>query len=138
MDEAGDSLSVSLSDSLIPDFDFEELTVAVSDLEKKRLQKLVEESDIELTKILFYGDSSIECVPEEKNNATAKIVALAKNVVDVHVKKPFIKKANKANKVEKSVEPCVVKVERKKMTLTRINEVFGSSELDPYEVEYEK
>ena len=108
MDEAVDSLS----DSLIPDFNFEELTIAVSDLEKRRLQKLVEESDIELTKILFYGDSSIECVPEEKNNATAK------NIVDGHVKKPFIKKANKANKAykaKKSVEPSGgVAVGRKK------------------------
>jgi hypothetical protein len=136
MDEAVVSLSDSLSVSLISDFDFEELTVAVSDLEKRRLQKLVEESDIELTKILFYGDSSIECVPEEKNNASVK------NVLDKPVKNPFIKKAYKANKAsnnaKKIVEPNgVVSVGRKKMTLARINEVFGggSSELDPYELE---
>jgi hypothetical protein len=126
MDEAVVPLSVSLND---PDFDFEELTVAVSDLEKRRLQKLVEESDIEMTKFLFYGDSC-ECVTEEKNVATAKNVALAKNVVDGPVKKPFIKKA------KKTVEPSgVVKVDRKKMTLARINEVFGGSDLDPYELE---
>jgi hypothetical protein len=106
-----------------------------SDSEKKRLQKLVEESDIELTKILFYGDSFIDCVLEEKNNATSK------NITDRPVKKPFIKNAKKANNVEKIVESSgVVKAGRKKMTLARINEVFGggSSELDPYEVEYEK
>jgi hypothetical protein len=103
-----------------------------SDSEKKRLQKLVEESDIELTKHLFYGDSSIDCVLEEKNNATAE------TVIDKPVKKPFIKKAKKANNVEKIVESSgVVKAGRKKMTLARINEVFGggSSELDPYELE---
>jgi hypothetical protein len=89
------------------------------DSEKKRLQKLVEESDIELTKILFYGDSSIDCVPEEKNNATSK------NIIDRPVKK----------KAKKSAQPNVVKIERKKMTLARINEVFGGSDLDPYELE---
>ena len=115
------------------DFDFGELLEldfreknVLFESEKKRIQKLVEASDIEMTEFLFYGDSSIDCVPEEKNNATAE------TVIDKPVKKPFIKKA------KKSVEPCVVKVERKKMTLSRINEVFGASELDPYEVEYEK
>jgi hypothetical protein len=113
------------------DFDFGELLELdfreknlLFELEKKRIQKLVEASDIEMTELLFYGHSSINCVPEEKNNATAK------NVVDVPVKKPVKKKA------KKSVEPSgVVKVERKKMTLARINEVFGGSDLDPYELE---
>ena len=107
------------------DLDFREKNL-LFESEKKRLQKLVEESDIEMTKFLFYGDSC-ECVPEEKNVALVKNVALAKNVVLASgpVKKPFIKKA------KKSVEPSgVVKVERKKMTLARINEVFGGSDLD--------
>jgi hypothetical protein len=117
------------------DFDFGELLELdfreknlIFESEKKRIQKLVEASDIEMTELLFYGHSSINCVPEEKNNATAK------NVVDVPVKK-LVKKSVK-KKAKKSVEPNgVVKVERKKMTLERINEVFGGSDLDPYELE---
>ena len=101
------------------DLDFREKNF-LFESEKKRLQKLVEESDIEMTKFLFYGDSC-ECVPEEKNVALVKNVVLASGPV----KKPFIKKA------KKSVEPSgVVKVDRKKMTLARINEVFGGSDLD--------
>jgi hypothetical protein len=91
------------------DLDFREKNL-LFESEKKRLQKLVEESDIEMTKFLFYGDSC-ECVLEEKNVATAKNVVdvPVKNLVKKLVKKPFIKKA------KKSIEPSgVVKVERKK------------------------
>ena len=119
-------------ESAFEDFDFDELLDLdfreknlIFESEKKRIQKLVEASDIEMTKFLFYGDSC-ECAPEEKNVALVKNVVLASGPV----KKPFIKKA------KKSVEPSgVVKVERKKMTLARINEVFGGSDLDPYDLE---
>lgn len=119
------------------DFDFDELLDLdfreknlIIESEKKRIQKLVEASDIEMTEFLFNGETA-KCAPEEKN------VALVKNVIDGSVKKPvkksFIKKA------KKSLEPSgVVKVEGKKMTLSRINEVFGGSDLGLYDLELKK
>jgi hypothetical protein len=117
-------------ESAFEDFDFGELLDLdfreknmLFESEKKRIQKLVEASDIEMTEYLFYGETA-KRAPEEKN------VALAKNVVPASgpVKKPVIK-------AKKSVDSNIVKVDRKKMTLARINEVFGGSDLDLYELE---
>jgi hypothetical protein len=52
------------------------------ELEKKRLQKLVEESDIELTKVLFHGDEPI------------------REIVGKHVKKNGLIKNDNENKNE--------------------------------------
>lgn len=111
-------------ESAFEDFDFDELLDLdfreknmLFELEKKRIQKLMEASDIEMTEYLFYGETA-KRAPEEKN------VALASGPV----KKPVIK-------AKKSVDSNVVKVDIKKMTLARINEVFGGSDLDLYELE---
>ena len=75
-----------------------------SDSEKKRLQMLVEESDIELTKLLFFGDSSLEekkifvntvtsdCKAKKSGNKTEKTDKTKKTLFNSTKNKLFLKK----------------------------------------------
>lgn len=117
-------------ESVFEDFDFGELLDldfreknSIFELEKKRIQKLVEASDIEMTELLFNGCRAL--LDGEKKIKTVDIV----DIVDIDKKKDPSKKVKcslfNKNKFEK------------KRDLTFIKEVFGESEfIDPYDLKY--
>ena len=110
------------------DFDFDELLDLdfreknlIIESEKKRIQKLVEASDIEMTEFLFN-----RVLDREKKTEIVEII-------------PINRKKEPRKKVERKTEVLPnknksIKPERKK---NNFNDVFGESEfIDPYELEY--
>ena len=105
-----------------------------SDSEKNRLQMLVEESDIELTKLLFFGDSSLEEKKIFVNTVTSDCKAK--------------KSGNKTEKTDKTKKTLFnssknkLSVENKRKSLKcdrqRIVEIFGMSSDEDYYDFYEK
>jgi hypothetical protein len=103
--------------------DFHKLSVA--DCEKKRLQKLVEESDIEMTHFLFYGESTRHHFEKEKEKEKAKEKEgmPVNNIVNVERK-------NKKT-LATTIKPF------SNLNAEKRKEVFGEpSDGDPYEDEY--
>jgi len=124
---------------------------ANADAEKKRLQKLVEESDIEMTMSLFYGDvlrepeTKVVVKPAETNipstsfrsenaqsNRSNPFISAPEGGIlnEKWSKKTFVKSRKKVS--------TSLKTERKMAWLLLAKEKFGESqeECDPYELEY--
>jgi DNA replication protein DnaD len=95
------------------DLDFREKNL-IFESEKKRIQKLVEASDIEMTEFLFYGEKKTEIVSINKKKEPCK---------KVERKTEALPNKNKSTKSD-----------RKKKDF---KDIFGESEfIDPYELEY--
>jgi len=113
------------------DFDFDELLDLdfreknlIFESEKKRIQKLVEASDIEMTELLFNG-----ILDREKKSDIVEII-------DIDKKKEPCKNAECNTKVLLNKNKSI-KSERKKKDFKDFKDVFGESEfIDPYELEY--
>jgi len=108
------------------DLDFREKNL-IFELEKKRIQKLVEASDIEMTELLFNG-----ILDREKKSEIVEII-------DIDKKKEPCKNAECKTKVLLNKNKSI-KSERKKKDFKDFKDfkdVFGESEfIDPYELEY--
>jgi len=124
---------------------------ANGDAEKRRLQKLVEESDIEMTMSLFYGDvlrepetkvvvkpaktkmpsTSFRSENAQSNRSNPFISASEGGILNENwCKKTFVKPIKNVS--------TTLKTERKLARLLLAKEKFGESEerCDPYELEY--
>jgi len=121
---------------------------ANADAEKKRLQKLVEESDIEMTMSLFYGDvlrepeTKVVVKPAEtrmpstsfrsENAQSNRFISSPEGGIlnENWCKKTFVKPIKNVS--------TTLKTERKLARLLLAKEKFGESEerCDPYELEY--
>jgi hypothetical protein len=105
------------------ELDFREKNL-IFELEKKRIQKLVEASDIEMTELLFNG-----ILDREKKSEIVEII-------DIDKKKEPCKNAECKTKVLLNKNKSI-KSERKKKDFKDFKDVFGESEfIDPYELEY--
>jgi hypothetical protein len=119
-------VNIYMSDvNAFEDFDFSELfdldfreKNLIFELEKKRIQKLVEASDIEMTELLFNG-----VLDREKKT----------EIVSINKKKEPCKKVERKTEVLPNKNKSI-KFERRKKDF---KDVFGESEfIDPYELEY--
>jgi len=105
------------------DLDFREKNL-IFELEKKRIQKLMEASDIEMTELLFN-----DVLDREKKTEIVDI--------NINIKKVPRKKVERNTERKTEQKSEVLPNKKKRRDTSFIKEVFGESDfIDPYDLEY--